>query len=106
VLELQYPAQPDERGVVDGMQLESPCVNDAARLLVPYAAGCHDTIFTGLAYEALEAVHQKLKEDKTYGVSHALGPLGEERDAAIETHLSASREAVIALFQGGKAHSH
>lgn len=64
MLDIRYPIEADEHGVIDGIRLSTALIRTAVNLLIPYigtCSGCLDTAFSKIANEVLEDAHQELK---------------------------------------------
>lgn len=109
MLEVRLPVEPDEHGVFDGVQLAQAMIYDAAAVLLPYVRSCPaclDALFSKIANQALESMHQDLREGQKRGLTFAVGPEGPAKDAAIQAHLDASVETIRAMLEGSEAHRH
>lgn len=75
ILQFEYEATPDEDGIYDGRALARALIDDALKLLAPYAEGCracHDTLFLALVNEAV-AHYRRAAEAANELPSHVLG---------------------------------
>lgn len=106
MLELKYPIEADEHGVIDGIRLSTAMIRSAVDVLIPYigtCGGCIDTAFGKIANEVLEAIHQEIKNGDSNAMIFTPGLNGAERDAAITAHMDDSQEAIHELLLSGRS---
>lgn len=61
MIELSFQIDPDENDIIDGRDLARAMVQTAYRLLIPYVndcPACSDALFTAVANDAIEEIHQ------------------------------------------------
>ncbi len=115
-LNLEYDDVPCDNGVFDGVELAEQLINDAYKLLVPYAEACpacSDHLFTAVANEVLENIHGEAKEKDNNSIL-ALYQVEneEEKKCAMEKHLERHQARTAQLLELGRAifgeddHSH
>lgn len=109
MLELNYPVDPDEHEVFDGLELSQLMIQNAACLILPYVnncRGCLDAMFTKLANQILEDMHRRIENGEKVGFTFSAKPEGPERTEAVAAHVADSLEIVRSLLEGGNAHHH
>jgi hypothetical protein len=104
MIELSFHIDPDENGMIDGLQLASQLIAVAARLINPYVnkcPGCLDAVFSHLANHELATLHQLVKQGTGPDGTAILYCFADEknRDVIIKEAITAASPVVEEIVQ-------
>ena len=97
LMQLEYTIYKDEYGIFDGRDLARDLINDAVKLLLPYAKGCPactDDLFSVIANEVLAQTHSENNHGNTPYAGLVMGAHSnlKERDEAFDAHRHHTEE--------------
>lgn len=98
MLELTFDIEPDQYGIVNGVELAGQMIEYSAVLLAAYVnscPGCLDNIFSAVANRSLEHLHTQIHDGRRFlGLLH----VGDDAEGSHAAHLALMEPLVLSLL--------
>jgi hypothetical protein len=108
MLQLDFDVKPDENGAINGVELAGQLLGYAGMLLAPYTnncPACTDDLFSVLANQALERLHEGFKAGQVFSTVLVVGE-GDQQEIS-SAHLETMRPLIVSLLsEAGADHAH